>query len=50
MKADYVAPKLVSFGDIDALTQYIGNSPVDDSFCNNGQLQVSDGSGDLINP
>jgi hypothetical protein len=49
MKADYIAPKLVSFGDIDVLTQYIGNNPVDDSFCNNGKLQIADGSAGLLN-
>jgi hypothetical protein len=49
MKSQYTAPKLLAYGDIDALTQYIGPSPTDDSFSINGNVQVADGSAGLLN-
>ncbi|MCG9889782.1 MAG: lasso peptide [Thermosynechococcaceae cyanobacterium MS004] len=44
MKSQYTAPKLLSYGDVDALTQFLGKAPTDDSFTFNGILQDSDGS------
>jgi hypothetical protein len=49
MKANYTAPKLVSYGDVDALTQYIGPSPANDSFTLNGALVTADGSSGILN-
>jgi hypothetical protein len=49
MKSKYIAPKLLAYGDVDALTQYIGTSPADDSFSINGNVQVADGSAGLLN-
>jgi hypothetical protein len=44
MKSQYIAPKLLAYGDIDALTQFSGKDPADDSFTFNGKLITSDGS------
>jgi hypothetical protein len=44
MKSQYIAPKLLAYGDIDALTQYVGADPANDSFVFNGKPITSDGS------
>jgi hypothetical protein len=44
MKSQYIAPKLLAYGDIDALTQFSGKDPSDDSFVFNGKTVTSDGS------
>lgn len=49
MKTAYTAPKLLTYGDVDALTQYIGKSPTDDSFPFNGALVDADGSTGPLN-
>lgn len=49
MKANYSAPKLVSYGDVDALTQYIGPNPADDSFVIGGLPVTADGSTGPLN-
>lgn len=49
MKSTYIAPKLLTYGDIDALTQYVGPSPSDDSFPLNGSIVTADGSSGILN-
>jgi hypothetical protein len=49
MKTTYTTPKLLTYGDIDALTQYIGPNPADDSFPFNGSIVVADGSTGILN-
>jgi hypothetical protein len=49
MKSTYIAPKLLVYGDIDALTQYVGPSPSDDSFPLNGSIVTADGSTGFLN-
>lgn len=44
MKSQYIAPKLLAYGGIDALTKFSGKDPADDSFTFNGKLISSDGS------
>jgi hypothetical protein len=44
MKSQYIAPKLLAYGDIDALTQFAGTDPANDNFIINGKSITSDGS------
>jgi hypothetical protein len=48
MKSKYIAPKVLCYGKVDALTKYIGLSPTDDSFISNGAV-TTDGSSGILN-
>ncbi|NJM75620.1 MAG: lasso peptide [Acaryochloridaceae cyanobacterium RU_4_10] len=49
MKAKYITPKVSCYGKVDALTQYIGSSPTNDSFVLNGVAVQADGSTGFLN-
>jgi hypothetical protein len=49
MKAKYITPKVSCYGKVDALTQYIGANPTDDSFVLNGNPVQADGSTGFLN-
>ncbi|WP_404787082.1 lasso peptide [Altericista sp. CCNU0014] len=49
MKSKYTAPKVLCYGSVDTLTQYIGKSPTDDSFSLNGNSVEADGSCGFLN-
>ncbi len=49
MKSKYITPKVSCYGKVDALTQYIGKNPADDSFSLNGVAVEADGSSGFLN-
>jgi hypothetical protein len=49
MKSKYTTPKMSRYGSVDALTQYIGQAPTDDSFSLNGNQVTADGSSGFLN-
>ncbi len=49
MKSKYTTPKVLCYGKVDALTQYIGRSSTNDSFILNGVSVEADGSSGFLN-
>lgn len=49
MKTKYTAPKVVRYGHVDTITQYIGKSENNDSFFVNNSFQDADGSCGFLN-
>jgi hypothetical protein len=50
MKVQYMAPQLRVYGNVDALTQVLGNRPTPDTLIINGVPQDVDGSGSINIP